>query len=134
MERIYEIILEFGSEKTSYVSKTGSSDLGSELSKAKSTNPSSDKFVVDVSSFDGNKTNDNVTIDVKAKTPEEAKKTINDKVQSNVELKNLQDKGKLKASVTYEGVVSKEETLKKLQEHKVGVMSKKTLKKFLEIS
>ena len=40
MERIYEIILEFGSEQTSYVSKTGSSDLGSELSKAKSTNPS----------------------------------------------------------------------------------------------
>ena len=134
MERIYEIILEFGGEKTSYVSKTGSNDLGSELSKAKTTNPSSDKFVVDVSSFDGNKTNDNVTIDVKAKTPEEAKKTINDKVQSNVELKKLQDKGKLKAAVTYEGVMSKEETLKKLQEHKVGVMSKKTLKKFLEIS
>ena len=134
MERIYEIILEFGGEKTSYVSKTGSSDLGSELSKAKTTNPSSDKFVVDVSSFDGNKTNDNVTIDVKAKTPEEAKKTIKDKVQSNVELKKLQDKGKLKAAVTYEGVMSKEEKLKKLQEHKVGVMSKKTLKKFLEIS
>ena len=134
MERIHEIILEFGGEKTSYVSKTGSSDLGSELSKAKTSNPSSDKFVVDVSSFDGNKTNDNVTIDVKAKTPEEAKKTIKDKVQSNVELKKLQDKGKLKAAVTYEGVMSKEEKLKKLQEHKVGVMSKKTLKKFLEMS
>lgn len=134
MERIYEIILEFGGEKTSYVSKTGSSDLGSELSKTKSTNPSSDKFIVDVSSFDGNKKNDNVTIDIKAKTPEEAKKTINDKVQNNVELKKLQDNGKLKASVTYEGVMSKEETLKKLQEHKVGVMSKKTLKKFLKMS
>ena len=134
MERIYEIILEFGGEKTSYVSKTGSSDLGSELSKTKSTNPSSDKFIVDVSSFDGNKKNDNVTIDIKAKTPEEAKKTIHDKVQNNVELKKLQDNGKLKASVTYEGVMSKEETLKKLQENKVGVMSKKTLKKFLEMS
>lgn len=88
-------------EGNAYVkSSTGNqSSLGSDINKAKSKNPMDNDMHVDLQTYDGNKTNDPITIDINADNGADAQKQIKDKLNSNPEMKSLLSKGKLDASV-----------------------------------
>lgn len=66
--------LRLSEEGNAYVEPSSDrpSSLSGDLSKAKSKNPNDDEFIVNANSYDGDSSNNTVTLDVAGKTPTEA--------------------------------------------------------------
>lgn len=74
------------------------STLSSDISRAKSENPTDNTFIVDTSSYDSNKNNNSVTVDVNASNPTDASNKIT-QLTKDSNVKQLMSKGKLNAKV-----------------------------------
>lgn len=90
------------SQSNAYVKSDGNSSLsslGSDLNKSKTSNPTDNNFVVDLSSYDNNQNNDEATIDIKAKNGTDAQRKIQNTLASNPQLKTMANNNKLNANV-----------------------------------
>ena len=72
-------------------SSSSSDSLSSDLSKAKSENPTKNEFTVDGNSYDGNSSNNAVTIDVQGKNAQDAANNMKN-LQQNPNVKNIKNK------------------------------------------
>lgn len=80
-------------------SSTGSqSSMGSDINKAKAQNPMDNDIHVDLQTYDGNKSNDPVTIDVNAENGNDAQNQIKD-IMKKPGLQNIASKGQMDAVV-----------------------------------
>ncbi|MBO7210717.1 MAG: hypothetical protein J6V44_06895, partial [Methanobrevibacter sp.] len=63
-----------GSNGTAYVepSSDSTSSLASDINKTKQENPTDDTFVINANSYDGNKSNNTVTLDINADNGQDA--------------------------------------------------------------
>ena len=57
-------------------SSNGISSLASDLSKTKTENPTDDKFIVNMNSYDNNTSNNPITLDVNGNNPSDASKKL----------------------------------------------------------
>ena len=74
------------------------SSLASDLSKAQVNNPHDEEFVVDVSSYDGSQSSQDVTLDIKANNPQDASNKLQAQMK-DPSVSSLVRKGNLKAKV-----------------------------------
>jgi hypothetical protein len=80
-------------------SNSNTSSIGTDISKAKSNNPSAKNFTVDMNNYDSNGNNNNAVLDVDATNPTDAQRKINQTVSSKPEIRSLMNKGQLQANV-----------------------------------
>ena len=94
-------IIESLEDRNTYVKSTNNSmsSLGSDLNKSKTENPMDNNFIVDLSSYDNNPSNDEATIEVNAKNGTDAQRKIQNTLASNPELKTMARNNKLNANV-----------------------------------
>lgn len=94
-------IIEEINNRNTYVqsSNNSMSSLGSDLNKSKSDNPMDNNFVVDLSSYDNNNTNDEATLEIDAKNGTDAQRKIQNTLASNPQLKTMANDNKLNAKV-----------------------------------
>ena len=94
-------IIEEINNRNTYVqsSNNSMSSLGSDLNKSKSDNPMDNNFVVDLSSYDNNNTNDEATLEIDAKNGTDAQRKIQNTLASNPQLKTMTNDNKLNAKV-----------------------------------
>lgn len=104
-----------------YVSSSNDSmsSLGSDINRSKTENPTDKDFVVDLSTYDGNKGNNPVSLDVNAKNGVDAQRQIQNNINSKPQLKTMMNNGQLNANVHI-----KEDRLKELRENSIGFTKK----------
>lgn len=107
-------------------SDSGSSNLGSDLSKAKSQNPTDKEFVFNTSSYDNNTSNDSITLDISAKTPTDAASKYNN-MMKDPKVKSLVTKGNVLAKVNMTN-----EELNRLRESSIKFTKKEFNNLFLK--
>jgi hypothetical protein len=116
------------SEKNAYVtpSNNGINSLSSDLSKSKSENPTDDNFVVDMNQYDNKSSNDNITLDISGKNPQDASRNIQT-VMKNPHVKQLLNTSNVNANVHINN-----ESIERLRESSVP-FTKKELNNLLNL-
>lgn len=114
------------SQGTAYVEPTSdnSSSLASDINKTKQENPTDSTFVFNANSYDGNKTNNTVTLDINANNAQDASQKFQT-MKQNPQIKNLIAKGNVNARVNL-----KNEQIERLRENSVS-FTKKEIKEML---
>jgi len=97
------------------------SSLSSDLSKTKTENPTDDTFVVNANSYDGNSSNDTVTLDVHGSNPAEASQNFQ-RISRNPSVKNLMANTNVNAKIHL-----KNENIEKLRESSVPFSKKEIM-------
>lgn len=105
-------------------SSDNASSLSSDLSKAKSKNPNDNEFIVNANSYDGDTSNNTVTLDVNGSTPSDATKKFN-QLTKQPQVRQLISKGNVNAKIHLNN-----EEIKRLKENSIK-FTKKELTNFL---
>jgi GTPase SAR1 family protein len=116
-----------GSKGTAYVepSSDSTSSLATDINKTKQENPTDDTFVVNANSYDGNKSNNTVTLDINADNGQDATQQFT-QMKQNPYVKNMIANGNVNARIHL-----KNEQIERLRENSV-VFSKKEIKDMLK--
>lgn len=123
----HKLKLKEDSDSTAYVepSNDSASSLANDLSQTKSSNPTDKTLVVNNNSYDGDSTNNTVSLDVHADSTTDAAQKIQN-LQKNPNVKNLMSRTNVNTKVHL-----KEGKLKRLRENSVS-FSKKEIKEMFE--
>ena len=94
------LINEDNNEKNAYVepSSDHTSSLASDLSKSKAQNPTDDTFIVNNNSYDGDSSNNTVTLDVDANSTSDAASQVQN-LQRNPNVRNLMNRTNVNTKV-----------------------------------
>jgi hypothetical protein len=104
------------------------SSLSSDLSKTKSENPTDDQFIVNANSYDGNSSNNSVTLDVQGDNPTDATKNFQT-ITRNPAVRNLMNNTNVNAKIHLRNGVDREH-LNKLREGSVPFTKKEIKEMF----
>lgn len=115
-----ELVLREDMNGNAYVepSSDSISSLSSDISKTKSNNPTDSTFIVNANSYDGNSSNDTVTLDVHGNTPTEASQNFQ-KITRNPSVKNLMANTNVNAKIHLNN-----ESVERLRESSVAFTKK----------
>ena len=115
-----------GANGNAYVepSSDSTSSLATDINKTKQENPTDDTFVFNANSYDGNKANNTVTLDVLADNAQDASQQFNT-LRQNPQVKNLMSTNNVNARVHL-----RNENLNYLKENSVS-FTKKEIKELL---
>ena len=116
-----------GSNGTAYVepSSDSTSSLATDINKAKQENPTDDTFIVNANSYDGNKSNNTVTLDINAENGQDATHQFT-QMKQNPYVKNMIANGNVNARFHL-----KNEQIERLRENSVS-FTKKEIKDMLK--
>lgn len=116
-----------GSNGTAYVepSSDNASSLAADINKTKQENPTDDTFVLNANSYDGNKTNNTVTLDINAENGQDATQQFT-QMRQNPYVKNMIANGNVNARIHL-----KNEHIERLRENSVS-FTKKEIKDLLK--
>ena len=102
------------------------SSLSSDLAKTKSENPTDDQFIVNANSYDGNSSNNSVTLDVQGDNPTDATKNFQT-ITRNPAVRNLMNHTNVNAKID---LGRKDEGLERLRESSVPFTKKEIREMF----
>lgn len=100
------------------------SSLSSDLAKTKSENPTDDQFIVNANSYDGNSSNNSVTLDVQGNNPTDATKNFQT-ITRNPAVRNLMNHTNVNAKIHL-----RNEGLERLRESSVPFTKKEIKEMF----
>ena len=100
------------------------SSLSSDLAKTKSENPTDDQFIVNANSYDGNSSNNSVTLDVQGDNPTDATKNFQT-ITRNPAVRNLMNHTNVNAKIHL-----RNEGLERLRESSVPFTKKEIREMF----
>lgn len=100
------------------------SSLSSDLAKTKSENPTDDQFIVNANSYDGNSSNNSVTLDVQGDNPTDATKNFQT-ITRNPAVRNLMNHTNVNAKIHL-----RNEELERLRESSVPFTKKEIKEMF----
>lgn len=100
------------------------SSLSSDLAKTKSENPTDDQFIVNANSYDGNSSNNSVTLDVQGDNPIDATKNFQT-ITRNPAVRNLMNHTNVNAKIHL-----RNEELERLRESSVPFTKKEIKEMF----
>lgn len=100
------------------------SSLSSDLSRTKSENPTDDQFIVNANSYDGNSSNNSVTLDVQGDNPTDATKNFQT-ITRNPAVRNLMNHTNVNAKIHL-----RNEELERLRESSVPFTKKEIKEMF----
>ena len=100
------------------------SSLSSDLAKTKSENPTDDQFIVNANSYDGNSSNNSVTLDVQGDNPTDATKNFQT-ITRNPAVRNLMNHTNVNAKIHL-----RNEGLERLRESSVPFTKKEIKEMF----
>lgn len=100
------------------------SSLSSDLAKTKSKNPTDDQFIVNANSYDGNSSNNSVTLDVQGDNPTDATKNFQT-ITRNPAVRNLMNHTNVNAKIHL-----RNEELERLRESSVPFTKKEIKEMF----
>lgn len=122
-----DLMLKENNNGNAYVegSNDNSSSLSSDLSKAKSNNPNDTEFIVNANSYDGNSSNNTVTLDVTGNSPSDASKNFQ-KLTKQPSVRNLMNTTNVNAKVHL-----RNESIEKMKEEAIP-FTKKELNNLLK--
>ena len=100
------------------------SSLSSDLAKTKSENPTDDQFIVNANSYDGNSSNNSVTLDVQGDNPTDATKNFQTMTR-NPAVRNLMNHTNVNAKIHL-----RNEGLERLRESSVPFTKKEIKEMF----
>lgn len=114
-------------EGTAYVEPTSdnTSSLASDINKTKQENPTDNTFVFNANAYDGNKTNNTVTFDVRADNAQDASQQFQT-MRQNPHVRSLMANGNVNARVHL-----RNEQIEKLRESSIS-FSKKEINEMLK--
>lgn len=104
------------------------SSLSSDLAKTKSENPNDDNFIVNANSYDGNVSNNSVTLDVQGDNPTDATKNFQ-MMTKNPAVRNLMNHTNVNAKINLRNGVDREH-LNKLREGSIPFTKKEIREMF----
>jgi hypothetical protein len=100
------------------------SSLSSDLARTKSENPTDDQFIVNANSYDGNSSNNSVTLDVQGDNPTDATKNFQT-ITRNPAVRNLMNHTNVNAKIHL-----RNEELERLRESSVPFTKKEIKEMF----
>ena len=100
------------------------SSLSSDLARTKSENPTDDQFIVNANSYDGNSSNNSVTLDVQGDNPTDATKNFQT-ITRNPAVRNLMNHTNVNAKIHL-----RNEGLERLRESSVPFTKKEIKEMF----
>ena len=100
------------------------SSLSSDLARTKSENPTDDQFIVNANSYDGNSSNNSVTLDVQGENPTDATKNFQT-ITRNPAVRNLMNHTNVNAKIHL-----RNEGLERLRESSVPFTKKEIKEMF----
>ena len=105
-------------------SRDSISSLSSDLARTKSENPTDDQFIVNANSYDGNSSNNSVTLDVQGENPTDATKNFQT-ITRNPAVRNLMNHTNVNAKIHL-----RNEGLERLRESSVPFTKKEIKEMF----
>jgi GTPase SAR1 family protein len=106
-------------------SSDNSSSLAADLNKTKQKNPTDDTFIVNANSYDGNKTNNTITLDINGENARDATQKFQ-QLQKRPQVRNLMANTNVNAKIHL-----KNEHVERLKEHTV-TFNKKEIREMLK--